>query len=56
MTKGGDRYLRERLKIGSSVVEEINRFLLDPDSSIINAMLQVVAKYGTPEELSLIHI
>jgi len=52
MTKGGDRYLRERLKIGSSVVEEINRFLLDPDSSIINAMLQVVAKYGTPEEIN----
>ena len=52
MTKDEDQNLRERLKIGSSVVEEINRFLLDPNSSIINAMLQVVAKYGTPEEIN----
>ena len=52
MTKDGDRYLRERLKIGSSVVDEINRFLLDPDNSIIDAMLQVVEKYGTPEEIN----
>jgi hypothetical protein len=44
--------LRERLKIESSALEEVNRFLLDPDNPVINAMLQIVAKYGTPEEIN----
>jgi len=33
-------------------MEEINRFLLDPDNPIVNALLQVVAKYGTPDEIN----
>ena len=44
--------LRERLKIDPSVVEEINRYLLDPDNPVINALLGVVARYGTPEEIN----
>ena len=44
--------LRESLRIESSVLEEINRFLLDPDNPVVNALLQVVAKYGTPDEIN----
>ena len=44
--------LRESLRIESSVMEEINRFLLDPDNPVVNALLQVVAKYGTPNEIN----
>lgn len=44
--------LRDRLRISPSVLEEINRFLLDPDNEVINSLLQVVAKYGTPEEIN----
>jgi hypothetical protein len=44
--------LRERLKIESSTLEEVNCFLLDPDNPIINAVLQIVEKYGTPEEIN----
>jgi len=44
--------LRESLRIESSVTEEINRFLLDPDNPVVNALLQIVAKYGTPDEIN----
>lgn len=44
--------MREKLRVGSSTLEEINRFLLDPDNPVINALLQVVEKYGTPEEIN----
>jgi len=44
--------LRDLLKIPSSCVEEINALLLDPDDQAINAFLQVVEKYGTPEEIN----
>ena len=44
--------MREKLRVGSSALEEINRFLLDPDNPVINALLQVVEKYGTPEEIN----
>ncbi len=44
--------LRERLRIDASVVEEINRFLLDSDNPVINELLHVVEKYGTPEEIN----
>ncbi|OGP74733.1 MAG: hypothetical protein A2V86_06870 [Deltaproteobacteria bacterium RBG_16_49_23] len=44
--------LREYLKIDGSVVEEINRFLLDPANPAINEVLEVVAKYGAPEEIN----
>jgi hypothetical protein len=44
--------LRERLRIQSSALDEVNRFLLNPDNSAINGVLQVVEKYGTPEEIN----
>ena len=47
-----EQALRERLKIHSSVLEELNRFLLNPDNSAVNAVLGVVGEYGTPEEIN----
>ena len=44
--------LRERLRISELQVEEINALLLDPDARVINAFLDVVRKYGTPEEIN----
>ncbi|MGE5618707.1 MAG: hypothetical protein ACM3US_05565 [Sphingomonadaceae bacterium] len=44
--------LTPRLSIQSSVLEEINRFLLDPKNPVVEALLQVVDKYGTPEEIN----
>jgi hypothetical protein len=44
--------LRERLRIPSTALDEMNRFLLDPDNPAINAVLEVIDKYGTPEEIN----
>ena len=44
--------LRKKLTIPNSRLESINRLLLDPDSRVINDFLQVVARYGTPEEIN----
>jgi len=33
-------------------LDAINALLLDPDSRVVNDMLAVVAKYGTPEEIN----
>jgi hypothetical protein len=33
-------------------VEEINALLLDPDTRVVNDFLEVVEKYGTPEEIN----
>jgi hypothetical protein len=44
--------LRNRLKIASEALDEINKLLLDPNSCVINDFLAVVAKYGTPEEIN----
>jgi len=44
--------LRERLKIKFPILEEVNRFLLDPENPVMNALLKVVEKYGTPEEIN----
>ena len=30
----------------------INALLLDPNSSVVNDVLDVIAKYGTPEEIN----
>jgi len=47
-----DHKLRELLEIRHSRLDAINEVLLDPNSKIINAFLDVVAKYGTPEEIN----
>ncbi len=44
--------LTPRLGIQPSVLEEINRFLLDPNNPAVEAVLQVVERYGTPEEIN----
>jgi len=52
MRKGGNRTLRERLRIDSSVLEEVNEFLLDGENPVLNALLRVVEKYGRPDEIN----
>jgi hypothetical protein len=47
-----EKDLRERLKIPEERLEEINSVLLDPDTRVIDDFLDVVAKYGTPEEIN----
>ncbi len=47
--------LRETLKIPSSNLDAVNSVLLDPNSRIVNAFLEVVARYGTPEEINRKH-
>ncbi|MFN2144188.1 MAG: hypothetical protein ACK2T7_02495, partial [Anaerolineales bacterium] len=44
--------LRKRLEIGADQLAVINSILLDPDSKVVSALLDVVAKYGTPEEIN----
>jgi hypothetical protein len=52
MKEGENQILRKRLRIGPSTLKEVNQFLLDPDNSVINGLLRVVEKYGTPEEIN----
>lgn len=47
-----DNQLRESLKIPGDRLDAINEVLLNPDTKIIQAFLDVVAKYGTPEEIN----
>ena len=44
--------LREVLRIPYSRLDEINNVLLSPESSVINEFLEVVAKYGSPDEIN----
>lgn len=44
--------LHDRLTVTPGVLEEINRFLLSPDGTVVQALLKVVEKYGTPEEIN----
>ncbi len=44
--------LRNRLRIPADRLDEINAVLLDPDMAVINDFLDVVAQYGTPEEIN----
>ena len=48
----GEEELRDRLRISPNRLEEINNLLLDPNSQIVNNLLAVIAKYGTPEEIN----
>lgn len=45
-------HLRQLLEIPAARLEEINEALLDPDTRAINDFLQVVARYGTPDEIN----
>ncbi len=44
--------LRQLLKIPYSRLDEINQVLLNPEMRVINDLLEVVARYGTPEEIN----
>jgi hypothetical protein len=44
--------IRALLQIPTSRLDAINQILADPDMKIINDFLEVVAKYGTPEEIN----
>jgi hypothetical protein len=44
--------LRPRLKIPTDRLNDLNALLLTPDTRVINDLLAVVAKYGTPEEIN----
>jgi hypothetical protein len=44
--------LRARLRIPPERLDAINAVLLDPNMRIINDLLDVIAKYGTPEEIN----
>ena len=44
--------IRQRLKIPTARLDDINRVLLNPDTQVVNDFLAVVAQYGTPEEIN----
>lgn len=43
---------QKRLEIPLSRMDEINQVLLSPDSKVVNDLIEVIAKYGTPEEIN----
>jgi hypothetical protein len=51
-----DTDLRQLLAIPYGRLDAINNVLLDPHSEVLSAFLDVVAKYGTPEEINRKHI
>ena len=44
--------LRHRLKIPTTRLDDLNAVLLDPNTRVINNLLAVIARYGTPEEIN----
>ena len=44
--------LIQKLRIPSNRIEEINDAIFTPDQQVINAFLDVIAKYGSPEEIN----
>ena len=44
--------LREELEISHERLDEINRLLTDPDNVLVNQLLEVVARFGGPEEIN----
>ncbi len=44
--------LRKRLQISPDRIDAINKVLLDPEMRVMNDFFEVVAKYGTPEEIN----
>ena len=50
-----DKDLRHLLAIPTDRLTAVNSVLLDPDETVMNDFLAVVAKYGTPEEINRKH-
>ena len=44
--------LRSKLAIPHDVVESINAYLVSPQNTVIEPLLKIIAKYGTPEEIN----
>ena len=44
--------LRRMLAIPAARLDDLNAFLLDPESRVVNDVLTVIARYGTPEEIN----
>jgi hypothetical protein len=44
--------LRARLAVEAARMEEINGFLLDPGNELVNRLLEVVERFGGPEEIN----
>jgi len=44
--------IRQRLRIPPDRLDALNKVLLDPDTQVVNELLEVVSKYGTPEEIN----
>jgi hypothetical protein len=44
--------LRESLKIATERMDEINNFLSDPSNELVNQLLELVERYGGPEEIN----
>src|SRR6266511_630386 len=44
--------LQQLLRIPCDRLDAINEVLLNPDTKIIQAFMDVIAKYGTPEEIN----
>ncbi len=44
--------LQQLLRIPNERLDAVNEVLLNPDTKVIQAFLDVVAKYGTPEEIN----
>ena len=51
-----DQKYRQLLAIPHDRLDAINAVLLDPESKVINTFMDVVSKYGTPEEINRKHI
>jgi hypothetical protein len=47
-----NKNIRQLLKIPSERLDDINAILLNPDTRVVNDFLDVVAKYGSPEEIN----
>ncbi len=49
---GGAATLRRRLAIEGRRLEELNRYLLDPDNPLVNRLLAVVERFGGPQAIN----
>lgn len=47
-----DTKLRKQLKIPASNLAALNDFLLDPKNKLVNKVIEVIAKYGTIDEIN----
>ena len=47
-----DEKIRQLLRIDPSRLDALNAILLNPDMKVVNNFLEVVEKYGTPEEIN----